>query len=379
MNTQTFPPSDFGRAADDHGRGDIGSYDGPASVPIDHGLRRIALALLVSLATLTSIGIAAVSGWQRGGALLESGFYVALAVVAVVAVHLLPALCREVSLIARVMAAMLWLAILCVVLHGQMSFFMLAQLQAGNRRADTVPEVMPALSTASPPTRNLAMIAQDQEKVRAALAVFGRRSCLESCASVHVRQAALVAKLDALAIEADESKRRELTEDRLVTLADRAMRLRDSMRDDPVTARLAVWTGLNVARLNFFLALVSASVADGIASLGWYLLLPGSRRNDNDGKTSVAVTDVWSIREHVVTHEVPNTNERAINLAVDCNTDVRLVQLMRDVAEGKLQPTVSGIRNHVGCAQETALKLRRQLQGLIAMADHSSGGRHVRK
>ncbi|MGI0504868.1 hypothetical protein ABY44_17555 [Burkholderia sp. ZZQ-2] len=44
--------------------------------------------------------------------------------------------------------------------------------------------------------------------------------------------------------------------------------------------------------------------------------------------------------------------------------DRRLLQLVDDVANGKVRPTVDGIREHFNCAQKTASHLRRRYQAL---------------
>ena len=119
----------------------------------------LACLALALLATLTSVGIAVFSGWQRGSGLSEKIVYISLGVVAVFGGHLLPALARGKALAGRSGATALCLA---VVLYGQADFFLFAQQHAGARRATAVPPALPLPATAVEATRNLTAIAQDQ-------------------------------------------------------------------------------------------------------------------------------------------------------------------------------------------------------------------------
>jgi hypothetical protein len=207
--------------------------------------QRVVAMLLAILATSTSLGIAALSGWQHGGSLPEQLACVALAAAAALGMHLLPALSRGKLLAVRGAATVLWSVGLIVVFYGQTSFFLLAQQHAGERRAKAVPATPGALTLSDHPMRDLTAIAQEQLKTRASLAAFDSRRCSGDCAIVRMRRDLLTAKLDALAIEANETKRRESAEDRQTEQIERAARMREALRDDPVMVRLAVWLGVN--------------------------------------------------------------------------------------------------------------------------------------
>ncbi|GMG91449.1 MULTISPECIES: hypothetical protein [Cupriavidus] len=328
--------------------------------------------LLALLATLTSLGTAALSGWERGGAMPEQFGNIALAVAAVLAMHLLLALCRTKPLAVRCSAALMWAVSFAVVLYGQMTFFLLAQQHAGDRRAQAVPEVTAIDRVAALPMRSLTAISQDQEKVRTMLAANNARHCDRDCLTQRMRREVLTAKLDALTTEADEVRRHQAKDDRLAVLDDRATRLRDSLHEDPVTARLSALIGLDEQKLNLLLALACAAVLDCMGSLCWWLAFDGSRAVVTTGVTSVVAPDdpshrdlVSSRREATTDADVPVANEY----------DGRLVQLIRDVAAGKLRPTVDGIRRYFSCAQGKANQLCREYHALrLALQSETAQG-----
>ncbi|CAG9234869.1 hypothetical protein [Burkholderia vietnamiensis] len=335
--------------------------------------RAVAMSLAI-LATSTSLGIAALSGWQHGGSLPEQLACIALAAAAVLGMHLLPALSRGKPVAVRGAAAGLWAAGLIVVFYGQTSFFLLAQQHAGERRAKAVPATPAALAQSDHPMRDLTAIAQEQLKTRAFLAAIDSRRCSGDCSVLRMRRDVLTAKLDALATEANEVKRRESAEDRQTAQLERATRMRDALRDDPVTVRLAEWLGVDEDRVDLLFALLCACVLDGIGAMSWYFVL--STRLSDDATGCAGVVSTGKDGRNSIVHG-GHANDRETSFLSAANVDARLPQLMRDVAEGKVPATVTGIRNHLGCAQETAAKLRRELLAFGAVIVRSSGGRHA--
>ena len=330
--------------------------------------------LLAILATSTSVCIAALSGWQHGGSLPEQFACVALAVAAALGMHLLPALSRGKPLVVRGAAAGLWAAGLVVVFYGQTSFFLLAQQHAGERRSKAVPAMPTALVKSEHPMRDVVEIAQEQLKTRAFLAALDSRRCSGDCSVLRMRRDVLTAKLDALATEASEAKRRESAEDRQTAQLERATRMRDALRDDPITVRLAEWGGMDEGQVDLAFALVCACVLDGIGAMGWYFVLSTRLSDDATGCAGVLSTGKDGHNSIV---QGAHANDLKTSFLSAANVDARLPQLMRDVAEGKVPATVTGIRNHLGCAQETAAKLRRELLAFGAVIVRGNGGRHA--
>jgi hypothetical protein len=318
--------------------------------------RMTTIALAVS-ATTTSLGVAACSGWERGGTCVERVTYTALAVVIAGGVHLLPAVSQKQSSVARIAASALCAAGLLATLGGQMEFFALAQQHAGALRADTVPIAHELARPANPPARSLTVIAVDQEHARNAMAAIDDQPCHARCAEAREHHAELVVTLDELDTEAAEAKRREAADDRQVLLADRAMRLRDEMRVDPVTAQLAEVTGVAESRVSLLFSLVYSAVLDGIGVVAWLLVFAACRADDCKSIMPDTPHDVATV-EPIANMEQSNCTALPMS---DPSRDAKLMQLMQAVTDGTVPPTVAGIRKYLGCAQATAAKLRREL------------------
>lgn len=334
----------------------------------------LTIALAVA-ATATSLSVAAYSGWERGDTYVERATYTALSVVIASGVHFLPALSQQRPLAARIALSLVCMAGLVVTLYGQAEFFTLAQQHAGARRADTVPAVTSYASAEISSSRSLTAIAADQASARKALAVVDNaQSCHGHCKDLRARRAVLIATLDELDTEANEAKRRESAEDRQAEQIERATRMRDTLRDDPVTVRLAEWLGVDEDRVDLLFALICACVLDGIGAMGWYFVLSTRLSDDAAGGAGVLSTGKHGCNSIIQGEHAKDLETSFLSAA---NVDARLPQLMRDVAEGKVPATVAGIRNHLGCAQETAAKLRRELLAFRAVIVRSNGGRHA--
>lgn len=342
--------------------------------PVQRHLRanELACLALALFAMLTSIGIAVLSGWQRGSGFAEKIVCIALGVGAVFGVHLLPALARGKALVMRGFATVLCIASVVVVLYGQAEFFLFDQQHAGTDRAAAITPAGLLPETAAAATRNLTAIAQEQETVRDALARIDAQRCDTRCAGLHMRHDLLAAKLDSLATEAREARRQEDEHDRQAMMVDRATKMRDSLRDDPVTARLSVVTGVDEAKLDLLLALFCAGVLDGLGSLCWYLAAARSRGDAVADIDPVVMIDDASRREHV---PMVAALTRAPDRHGTDDTDERLAQLVRAVAAGELRPTVDGIRQYFRCSQKDAIRLRQQYQAL-RLAIQSDGSKN---
>lgn len=341
---------------------EVGSLGSSSGAKRSYLPRITSLALAVT-ATMTSCIIAMFSAWERGGTLAEQLVYSAFASVVLFGVHLLPTLSRGQSLAVRMVVAAVCAAGFVATLSGQIAFYLFAQQHAGARRAESVPDAATAFLPANSMMRDLTAIARDQAAERMKLALIDRQRCGGACAGARRRRAAIIATLDELRTEADEAKRREFLSDRQAALDDRTMRLRDAMRADPVASRLSGVTGIDGGSLNLLLSLIYASVLDGIGVLGWYFALSGHCQDDRVACFPSAV--------------IANGKD-SDPLLTNIGSDSQLAQLMRDVAGGKLKATVAGIRNYLGCSQQKATKLRRELAARGVVIDRNSGGRHGR-
>jgi hypothetical protein len=367
-------------------------------------------ALWLALASsATALGVSVLAGWQRGGLLAERIAWVAIGAMLVVSAHVLPALCRTAPAAVRVVSAGLWVVCMVTTCYGHAIFFVLAQDHAGAMRVAALPPVaLPAMPVVSPsersPVHGLAAIAAERADVTTALARANARRCFGDCPSLRVARLSLDAKLDALNIEADQAKRRQAIEDRereetaRITVARDA--LRDSVRDDPVTSRLAVSLGVTAASLDLASGLVFAAVLEGVACLFWFLALessPPARMQtpahdpvtdaDRDAASvapavtsevtsgvvtpgdSLAVSTVTPTSPPVPAGHVSVTQPHSMTVqtvtqaaaAQACQPPTDLEKLLQAIQAGQVRTTVADIRRHLGCSQARAAALRRQL------------------
>ncbi|RDU94939.1 hypothetical protein [Trinickia dinghuensis] len=353
--------------------------------------QRWALALAVA-ATGTAVTLSILSGWQRGGTLPERLVWVAIGVVLVVAAHLLPALAHAAAPRFRVVATGLWLGCMGATVFGHATFFLLAQMHAGERRAASVAQ--PAL----PAGRSLTVVMAERAVVETQLASSGVRRCVGYCPSLQARRASLAARLDALNAEAGDIRRREGQDDRVTAQ-------RDALLADPVTSRLAALLGTTAARVDLLSGLMFAAVLEGVACLLWVLALgetplpvpvpvvseptltavaPVAASTALPAETQPAVTvsteshadETTSLGSALLSHNGTTPSRAPRDDPLSPLPDIGLIdddlsRLMRDVTAGQVRPTVADIRRHLGCSQAKATALRRQL-GARHAADHSA-------
>ncbi|MGG2042594.1 hypothetical protein [Burkholderia gladioli] len=353
--------------------------------------QRWALAVAVA-ATGTAVTLSILSGWQRGGTLPERLVWVAIGVVLVVTAHLLPALAHAAAPRLRVVAAGLWLGCVGATVFGHATFFLLAQMHAGERRAASV--AVPS----SPAGRGLTVVMAERAVVETQLASADVRRCAGYCPTLRARRAALAARRDALNAEADDIRRHEAQDDRVTNQ-------RDALLVDPVTSRLAALLGTTATRVDLLSGLMFAAVLEGVACLLWMLALAPSPLQgpapvvNESTLTAVApvaaVADVSPVTRAAVTVNTESHVDGTTSLAsVSPNhngttpsraprddplaplpdigvVDDDLSRLIRDVTAGHVRPTVADIRRHLGCSQAKATTLRRQLAARHA-ADHST-------
>lgn len=340
-------------------------------------IRGASWALAVA-ATGTALCLSILAGWQRGGSLPERMVWVAIGVVLVACAHLLPALVRSAPLGVRAVAAVLWLACMAAACLGHATFFVLAQRHAGELRMAAAPVPEPAAVT-----RSLTAVMADRATVMGLLANANAQRCSGNCATLDGRRVTLTARLAALDAEAQDV-RRSMAE------RDRATAQRDARLTDPVTARLAALLGTTVVRVELLTALAFAAVLEGIACLLWTLTLVSRQRSQAPITAShapvvapaeplpAAVASATDVTAPPVTAVMPGAIETTGSHAprddsvtpnpAGASHDPDVTQLMQAIATGQLRPTVSGIRQRLGCSQARAIALRRQLAELASAA-----------
>lgn len=294
--------------------------------------------LLAAAATGAALCMSVLAGWQRGGWLSERLVWVAIGVVLVAGAHLLPALCRSAPLSIRVVGAVLWLGCMAAASYGHATFFLMSQQHAGSVRASALPVA------SVPAHRSLTAVMIERADAVASLAAANARRCVRDCPALRSRRVSLAAKLDALNAEAADVRRFQQIED---GNAER----RDAVRDDPVTARLAMLCGVTGSRLDLFAGLAFAAVLEGVACLLWWIAL----------MPEVELASVTDSRKYalVVTTSPPAATPVVAPVTTEPETEV--TKLVRDIEAGIVKPTVTGIRRHLGCSQAKAAALRKQV------------------
>ncbi len=283
--------------------------------------------------------LAGYTGVQLGETAVEKLVWGAFGVLAVISAHFLLALCRNASIVARLLAIPLWLFCFAYVAYSHANFFLQSQQNAGARRAANIIEPEAKLI----PTRNLTAIHADLVKVKTDLALISHGRCGNDCLGRRVKLASLQGTLDMLNAEADEFTRWQIKQDRRELY-------QETLHDDPVVLRLSRLLNVTVTQMALVMCLMFAINLEGIACLCWYVALP--LRDSSVTRTGVrSVTTVPALPESgsvVVTNQPPVPS-------------ILLDELFQEVKAGRLKLTVVEIRKYCKCAQKNATDFRRQI------------------
>ncbi|EEE07321.1 TPA: hypothetical protein U2Q23_005930 [Burkholderia multivorans] len=206
---------------------------------------------------------------ERGGTTGERFAWAAVALVVLLAAHLLPALTRNETLQIKLIALALWLVCILGTTYGHATFFLEAQQHAGAQRAATLQAELPSAPTRPVAVRGRDVIARDQARVAQQLAAARAERCAASCAALAARREALSAKLAALATEAEVAKRAELAADRAEEERQMLNARLDKARLDPVTSRVAQFLQLPHDVVDLTIALVFGLLLECVACIGW--------------------------------------------------------------------------------------------------------------
>lgn len=300
----------------------------------------IGCILLALLATTISLSLSVLTGWQLGGSFKEKLAMAAFGVLAVLGAHLLLAICQPASIRIRLVAVVLWLFSMVYVAYSHATFFLSSQQQAGAHRAASVD----ALSSNSEPKRHLAEILSDQERVKTSLVVKSQVECSDGCPRLKIQVASLKARLDTLNAEAEEVRRWRAQQDRQETL-------RDSMRDDPVTAQLARWFGVTVAQMGLVTSFLFSLILEGVACLCWYIVF----RFRDSTVSQVIMEQVTALSEEMKAGS-------SGTFWVISEQDSKVEEIVREVKAGRLKLTVNAVRSYCRCAQKKAAELKRLVE-----------------
>lgn len=314
-------------------------------------LRWVALAVSVC-ATAVSILLAGYVGWQRGSNWLG----VLPGLLAVLGAHLLLALLQPFPATYKRVGVCVWLVCVLMVMYGHASAFLLLQHQGGQHRAAEI-EVR---TTLNEPERSLSKVLAEHAKIQAelsrtqtSLAAKVVAECVDGCSALRARVTGLSGRLAALDAEVDEAKRWQSWQSELSLRQQAAL-------VDPVAFALYRWVGVPEERTNLIAAAGYAIILEGIACLGWTLVLwPQSAARDQISPL---------VGEGVTSRVTPSPQVIASSPAtVTHDFDSKVMQLVEAVKTGKLRPTVDGVMTHLSCARETARLLTKQLKQQLAV------------
>ncbi|MGY4837944.1 hypothetical protein [Burkholderia pyrrocinia] len=360
--------------------------------------RLIALVLALG-ATGTSAWISIVAGIERGGTSAERIAWAAVALVVLLAAHLLPALTRGEPLQIKLPAMALWLVCLVGTGYGHAVFFLSAQQHAGAQRASAIETVQPNAPAQAEPGRPRDVVARDQARVTQLLVNARAESCVTRCAQLRARREALAAQLTALGVEAEMAQRREQAADRVEAERQLIRTRQDKARIDPVTSRIAQVFALSREGIDLAIALLFGLLLECVACLGWLQGLPrGASPSSIDRQDDKVMSDSLVMASHAVVAsgtehiELPNTDEVASHGSalssptyepavdekpiVDSPTTViesEALALANAIASGRVRPTVADIRRYSRCSQAKAAQLRRAVVGILDPISHTDG------
>jgi hypothetical protein len=309
-----------------------------STVAIEPGLRR-GILILAIVASSLSVAISIVAGWQRGGTEIARLLMASVGFVAVLGAHLLPAFCRRVPILTRVIGAMIWLICFTFVAYGHASFFLLAQDQAGAQRAAAL---VPAQQTPqSTPKRVLSVVLADEAKVKGWQAADSLAKCADNCGALKVREAVFKARIAALDAETDEIWRWQQAQEK-------AQSRRDELRDDAVTTPLATSLGVTGKLANLVTGGIFSLILEGLGCFCWYLVF---LRNGAMAVTRSVTPGVTQ----AVTHDSVDT---ARSISPRSEEDELVANVRIEIDAGRLKCTVDSIRKYLHCGQDKARKVR---------------------
>jgi hypothetical protein len=280
------------------------------------------------------MGMAALSGSERGGTLVDQILLIALSVSICTGTHLVLALSKH------RLAWLLWVACLSGTIYSQYSFITHSNLRAGKVRAENSVQVQ---STE-----------QQIRAVRDALADITARPI--SIIASQITATDSWQERRELKLELGEAKRAANLKDELVKLAGTISNAKVTSSADPVATEISQVTGIAEARISFYINLGSAILLELIGVMLWYEIL--GRPIDTP---KIMDTNHLSMNDSVFTLQYPDNRSSKSSGRQETAVDYENESIRAAIQAGKCQPTVAGIRSYLGCAMAKALKIHRAL------------------
>lgn len=339
----------------------------------------VTLALAVGVLGV-ALGMAGVSAWHRADTVVDKALMVAMACAVVLGVHLMPALVKSRAVWP------LWVALFAVAVHGHAGFFM----HAGQSVSEAVTHARQA--------PQLQALVEQQTALQAALNGITARPVAVVAAQLARDQSP--EKRAALQVELIESQRAVTLRDSLVNLSKERVTLAShAPASDPVTAGLALVTGLSLKAITLLVSLVTAGLLEllGVALWRAALLpepvaaaLPVVAQNPardftpepvaytpEPVETAPSASEAVNVEQPAMVKvtapippeplypmpaPVPMFSPAPVPAHAPVPVQRDPIQVLREaVAHGKVKCTVTGIRRHLACSQARASELRRHL------------------
>lgn len=304
--------------------------------------------MLGVLASSFSIGISAMAGWQRAGSVEHRLMLGAVGVVAVLGVHLLPALLAPARTLVRILGSVLWVTLLVYVTYGHTGYYLAVVEQAGMQRVASLDREEPTVIQT--PKRMRSVILADKAKLEAGYASMARLDCTDRCAGLRLRQEALKARIMAIDAEAEEVRRWQQAQDRMETR-------RAASQVEPAVAQLAARFGVSEGSVNLVTGAIFAGILEGLGCLCWYLVF---LRRDSASKQAVTKTeaqaDTTGVRDQCEAVAVVIADPEPLS-----ELDLVVAHVSHEVSTGRLACSVRAIREYLRCGQGRATEVRRRL------------------
>ena len=257
-------------------------------------LHRGLCAALASAVSLVCAAMAAAAAAERAATSDDQTLVTAVAVALVLGAHMLPALARRNRL-----AQVLIMGCVAATLYHHAHYFAGVQARAGEQRAAAVApsghaQALQFELQAHAATRALPAVAADlaQASAKLAQAQAGLARCTaqsgERCHSAHASVLAADARVQALQDERTSAQRAAALRTQLADAAAAQDRQRAAQAADPVDARLAAITGLEVGTVAFASALLQSLLLELMAALLWTLALPATAAAQAQAQAVVA-------------------------------------------------------------------------------------------
>ena len=304
---------------------------------------RIAFGLAV-LISLTLGLMSAVASWQRRGSDIERVLWVIAGVSMTVAVHILPAMLRS-----RSPLWLAWAGAFAVVIFGHAQFFTLSEIHAGRERA-AKESVSDVITNTRASGRTAATVATDLAKAASVLPRLPES-----------RQQAQQQVIAALQTELETARQAEAT-----VRAD--MEKQEARQADPVGWRMGKMLGKDAGTVMLLVSLATAIVLECLAIAFWRIALqpePNAMKTvDPAPDTQLALpldlppVPVTEIAPPPANPE-PTPPKRTRRTR---KTPPTIEEAIEAVNSGKAKATVTDIRKHLGCSQQKAMEIARELK-----------------